>query len=67
LFFARNIDWQLSKRLEVKITDFQSPHFARLKGGKLLAFDLEFQSNVFYLIIWVLAKAQVLALVQKRK
>ena len=47
LSFAKGIEWNVDKQIEVKIKDMQETRPAVLKGEKLLGFNLDFSSNVF--------------------
>jgi hypothetical protein len=45
--FARGIDWFVEKEIKVKIIEYKEPHMLRLKGIKMMAFNLKFKTNVF--------------------
>jgi hypothetical protein len=47
LAFAKGIDWQVDKQLNVKIKEMQSQRAVTLKEQKVIGFNLDFASNVF--------------------
>lgn len=47
LSFAKGIDWHIEKPVEVIIKEVKAIRPVRLKGQKVLGFDIEFSSNVF--------------------
>ncbi len=47
LSFAKGIDWQVAKPVELKITDIKELRPVRLKQQKVLGFNLDFKTNVF--------------------
>lgn len=47
LAFAKGINWTIDKNIELKITDIKPEKTIRYKGNPLVAFDLNFKTNVF--------------------
>lgn len=47
LSFAKGIDWTIDKPLECTITHYQEPRKVLFKRTPLMAFSVEFQTNVF--------------------
>mgnify|MGYP003816092885 CR=1 FL=1 len=47
LSFAKGIEWQIEKTIEVKILEIRAAKLIRYKGVPLMAFDVHFSSNVF--------------------
>lgn len=47
LAFAKGIDWFVEDEIKVSITQFNEPHSIKLKGVRMMAFDLKFKTNVF--------------------
>lgn len=47
LSFAKGIDWNIEKETTVKILELKHTNVLRLKGQKVIGFDLAFRSNVF--------------------
>lgn len=47
LSFAKGIDWEVSKPVELSITKMFDTRPLRLKGQKVLGFNLDFKTNVF--------------------
>ncbi len=47
LSFAKGIDWTIDKEIELKITDITNEKIIKLKGVKVMAFDLKFKTNIF--------------------
>ncbi|RZS97148.1 CRISPR-associated endonuclease Cas6 [Cecembia calidifontis] len=47
LSMAKGLDWQIDKTVTVNITRINRQYWTKLKGQKVLSFDLEFKTNVF--------------------
>jgi hypothetical protein len=47
LSFAKGIEWTIEKQIELKITENTGSKILPHKGVKLMAFNLEFETNVF--------------------
>ena len=47
LSFAKGIEWHIDKKFEIKITDIINTKWVNLKDQRVLAFDLNFQTNIF--------------------
>jgi len=47
LAFAKGIEWNVEKTIDLHITDLVRSHAVSMKGQKVLAFDLTFKTNVF--------------------
>jgi len=47
LSFAKGIDWQVPKPVELSITEIKEVRPVRLKKQKVLGFNLDFKTNVF--------------------
>lgn len=47
LSFAKGIQWAVEKDISVLITDITATKLVTYKGSKLLAFDLQFNTNVY--------------------
>lgn len=47
LSFAKGMDWHIEEEVKVKILDIPSRNWIRFKGLRMLAQDLQFESNVF--------------------
>ena len=47
LSFAKGIGWEVDKSIECRITSFKEPRKIMFKNNPLMAFSLEFRSNVF--------------------
>ncbi|MCF6183080.1 MAG: CRISPR-associated endonuclease Cas6 [Bacteroidales bacterium] len=47
LYFAKGIDWEISKPLELDILSIEHTKAVRLKDQKVIGFDINFRSNVF--------------------
>jgi hypothetical protein len=47
LSFAKGVKWNIDKPIECKITRFQRPGKTTFKGNTLMAFSVEFCTNVF--------------------
>ncbi len=63
LSFAKAIEWNIEKPIELKIKDITAQNIAKHKDIKVEVFDVEFGCNVFCQTILALARAQHLALV----
>lgn len=47
LSFAKGIDWQIEKPIKVEIRDLKGQKMVKYKGTPLMAFDVDFNCNVF--------------------
>ena len=47
LSFAKGVDWNIDKEIEIKITEILRTNYISLKGTKREAFTLNFKCNVF--------------------
>lgn len=47
LSFAKGIEWTIDKPVELKITDIKDTRPVKLKGQKVLGFNIDFKTNVF--------------------
>lgn len=47
LSFAKGIEWNVDKNIELSITEFREPRKIKMKKNTLLAFSLDFKCNVF--------------------
>ncbi len=47
LSFAKGIDITINKNIECKIINIQEPYLITYKNTKLMAFNLEFKTNVY--------------------
>lgn len=45
--FAKGIEWDINRQIEVKISELHRVKQVKVKDQKLLGFDLDFKSNVF--------------------
>ncbi|MEM1121433.1 MAG: CRISPR-associated endonuclease Cas6 [Bacteroidota bacterium] len=44
--FAKGIGWQIPRKFEVFLTDYQRPRLVRYRNNKMLSFDVEWQANL---------------------
>lgn len=47
LSFAKGIDWRIEKPVKVEIQELKGQKMIRYKGVPLIAFDVNFKTNVF--------------------
>jgi len=47
LAFAKGIDWIIEKQIEVRILTMKDPYIVNVKKNSLMAFNLDFKTNVF--------------------
>jgi len=47
LAFAKGVKWTVDKPIELKIINTPQTHLVKIKGTKLMSFDLQFTTNVF--------------------
>jgi hypothetical protein len=44
--FAKNVDWHIKERIQIRLTDLAAPQWVRFKNQGLMAFDASFTANV---------------------
>jgi hypothetical protein len=47
LAFAKGVEWNVDKRIELKIHDFREPRTVKIKTSDLIGFNVTFSTNVF--------------------
>lgn len=45
--FAKSINWRIDERIQINLVDLPEPSWVKLKGKKVMGFDVTFDANVF--------------------